>query len=442
MDTAAGWLPRELLVRILYFVDVDEDRRSVTRVCQTWRNALLESGHRVTFRAGQNSPGPELEIDRIHDLSALFPLCRHLRVVASPSRPFDPVLFSLLRPLELPCQLSSIELHKVQVDATGLSSILHAGHDQLRDLKCTQVEFVDVGRWKPGRKSGVWTLHLSDCRFVTARGVARSTEKIKALGAFLKAFAPRELTLETMELSDNLLGGYLAEQCDLTSLNLAGSRGFSHRSIARLPKFKLKELVLSACWVLNDDMCRVICDLCPCLETLGVYEGKISTTTVQLISNLSHLKTLDMGYSDGDVSPIDLRRMLRKLTGNLSVLNLSGVSAVNDYVLEEIGQMKTLKRLDISGCPGLTSSGLAAIAGLDLLEDLACGWSSKLCDAALALLPRSLERLDVSYASSITDVGINHLKQLGRLKELELTGCKVSREGIEGVEKRGVVIVA
>ena len=405
-------------------------------VCKTWRGCLLESRDCVSFRAG-----PPQSIDRIHKLSALFPLSRHLRVVASPSRPFDPVLFSLSRPLQLPCQLSSVELHKVQVDARGLSSVLHAGQEQLRELKCTQVEFVDVGRWKRGRKSGVQTLHLSDCQFVTARGVARSAEKRKALGAFLKVFAPRELTLETMELSDQLLGGYLSEQWELTSLNLAGSRGFSHRSIARLPRFKLKELVLSACWVLNDDMCRVICDLCPQLECLGIYEGKISTTTVQLISSLSHLKTLDMGYSDGDVSPVDLRRMLHKLTGNLSVLNLSGVSAVNDYVLQEIGQMKTLKRLDISGCPGLTGCGMAALAGLELLEDLSCGWSSQLNDAALALLPRSLERLDMSYASSVTDAGIDHLKQLCLLKELELTGCRVSREGIERAEKRGVMIV-
>jgi len=440
MDTGAGWLPRELLVRILYFIDVDEDRRSVSRVCKTWRGSLLEAaGTHVMFRVDSESTE---STDRVHELSALFPLSRLLRVVASPSRPFDPVLFSLSRPLELPCHLTSIELHKVAIDSRGLSSVLHAGQHQLRELKCTQVEFVDVGRWRPGRKSGVRTLHLSDCQFVSARGVARSAEKRKALGAFLKVFAPRELTLETMELSDQLLGGYLSEQADLTSLNLAGSRGFSHRAIARLPKLKLKELVLSACWVLNDDMCRVICDLCPQLETLGVYEGKISTTTVQLISGLSQLKTLDMGYSDGDVSPVDLRRMLHKLAGNLSVLNLSGVSAVNDYVLDEVRRMTSLRRLDISGCPGLTRCGMAALSGMELLEDLACGWSSELNDATLAQLPRSLVRLDVSYASSITDAGIDHLKHLCQLKELELTGCKVSREGIERAEKRGVTIVA
>ena len=387
----------------------------------------------MTFRAQSDL------IDGIHELSSLFPLSRHLRVVACPSRPFDPMLLALTRPLELPSRLRSVELHKVQLDARALSCVLHS-EQQLRAFKCTHVEFVDVGRWKPGRMRGVRTLHLSDCQFVSGRGVARSTEKRKALGAFLKAFAPRELTLETMELSDQLLGGYLAGQSELASLNLAGSMGFSHRSIARLPKNKLKELVLSACWVLNDDMCRVICDMCPWLETLGVYEGKISITTVQLISSLSHLKTLDMGYSDGDVSPIDLRQMLRKLAG-LHVLNLGGVSAVNDHVLDQIGQIKTLKRLDISGCACVTSDGLQALSGLGALEDLACGWSSNLTDAALALLPRSLERLDVSYASSITCVGLVHLERLERLTELKLTGCKVSREAIERVVKRGVKFI-
>ena len=90
----------------------------------------------------------------------------------------------------------------------------------------------------------------------------------------------------------------------------------------------------------------------------------------------------------------------------------------------------------------MTSCGMAALSGMELLEDLACGWSSELNDATLAQLPRSLVRLDVSYASSITEAGIDHLKHLCQLKELELTGCKVSREGIERAEKRGVTIVA
>lgn len=438
MDTAVGWVPVELLVRCLSFIDDECDAREVRCVSKVWRRALLESRESLSFRC-RSVAEETSSVEHIHELGTLFPLARHLKIVAWPSRPFDAVYFTLSRPLKFSPQLSRVTLHKVTVDAMALECLFHT--EQLREFKCTQVEFVDVGRWKRGSLGGVRRLYLSDCQFVSARRVARLTEKKKALGAFLGGFSPCELTLDTMELSDDLLGSYLSQLDKLTSLNLAGSRGFSHRAIARLPKFKLKELVLSACWVLNDEMCRVICEVCPGLECLGVYEGQISTTTVHLISCLCHLTTLDMGYSDGDVSPIDLQQMLHKLKG-LTVLNLGGVGAVNDFVMQQIGQMKTLKRLDISGCPGLTSNGFQALSSLESLEDLACGWTSKLGDKEVMALPESLERLDVSYASALTDAGLEHLMRLVRLKELKLTSCKVSGEGIERIKTRGVMVMA
>ena len=173
-----------------------------------------------------------------------------------------------------------------------------------------------------------------------------------------------------------------------------------------------------------------------------MYEGQISTTTVNLISNLSHLKTLDMGYSDGDVSPIDLQRMLHKLKG-LSVLNLGGVGAVNDFVMREIAKMKALKRLDISGCPSLTDEGYKALARLESLEDLSCGWTNKFTDEIIATLPATLEMLDVSYSSQLTDSGLHLLGRLVRLKELKLTNCKgLTNDAVEIVSRRGVRVVS
>ena len=361
MDLANGcWLPAHVLVELFRHVGGDE-AQNVAAVSKLWRACLWESRSIVEFRVGESGSASSA----VHELATRFPLSTTLRVVARPLRPFDLSRFSLCRPLAFPSRLSTLELHKVQIDAGTLDGLLHAS--QLRVIKCSHVEFIDVARWKhsvpvassasgephPTGPASVTSLSLTDCQFLTARGVGRQAEKKKALSAFLRAFGGvAELTLESMELSDGLLGGYLAGLDDLATLNLAGSRGFSYRAIARVQRFKLKELVLSACYVLNEDMCRVICTVCPGLETLGVYEGQISTTTVNLISSLSHLKTLDMGYSDGDVSPIDLQRMLARLKG-LRVLNLGGVAAVNDFVMLEVARMASLKRCALTlACVG------------------------------------------------------------------------------------------
>lgn len=221
------------------------------------RSSVLVSRTNVIFSVDSD----EEHLDRIHQLDKLFPLAKRLKVVAHPSRPLDSVRFSLSRPLVLPPRLDALELHKLQIDSKALSNLLQTS--QLRMFKCCHVEFIDLGRWKHG-STGVTSLYLRDCSFVSVRGLGRQAERRKALGALLKVFqGVQELTLESMELSDGLLGGYLAGLDELTSLNLAGSRGFSHRAISRVQKNKLKELVLSACWVLNDDMCRVICEVCP-----------------------------------------------------------------------------------------------------------------------------------------------------------------------------------
>ena len=491
MDLANGcWLPSHVLVELLRHVAGDE-AQNVAAVSKLWRACLWESRSIVEFRVGESGSASSA----VHELAARFPLSTTLRVVAHPLRPFDLSRFSLCRPLAFPSRLSTLELHKVQIDAGTLDGLLHAS--QLRVIKCSHVEFIDVARWKhsvpvassasgephPTGPASVTSLSLTDCQFLTARGVGRQAEKKKALSAFLRAFGGvAELTLESMELSDGLLGGYLAGLDDLATLNLAGSRGFSYRAIARVQRFKLKELVLSACYVLNEDMCRVICTVCPGLETLGVYEGQISTTTVNLISSLSHLKTLDMGYSDGDVSPIDLQRMLARLKG-LRVLNLGGVAAVNDFVMLEVARMASLKRcaltlacvgdrrrrrshsrhalrsfaslvriarshrsfaslaserLDISGCPSVTSDGYGSLRKLESLEELSCGWTSTFGDDEVEALPPSIVDLDVSYASRLTDVGLARMSErLAGLRRLKLTSCKgLTSEGIRKVSQR------
>jgi hypothetical protein len=104
-------------------------------------------------------------------------------------------------------------------------------------------------------------------------------------------------------------------------------------------------------------------------------------------------------------------------------LNLAGVSAVDDDVIRTVASMRSLERLDISECQGLSRKGFLPLGDLCNLKDLSVGWNSKLTDAAIECLPSSLEALDLSYASRISDAGLRHLKKMHNLKVLKLTNC-------------------
>jgi len=347
--------------------------------------------------------------EKVEKRVRLFPNVHTLKVVdCSWSHNVDwlPLLGGFLK-------LEKISLKGLQLNRLGVSHLAGLGQ------KLKQVEFVHVDFQGLRFEELIWSfahiqsLTLTDCHCEESRDSA-------VFGGGESNI--RELFCEGMCISNNVLHSISLME-NLESLNISGSYNFSELGISCLRSCKrLEKIVLSACRDVNDAMCQALTDL-RSLRTLSIFQSEISFIGLEYISKLSNLEVLDIGYLDGEFHQVDLVSSLSRLR-NLKVLNLSGVSTVNDDVMALIcSRMKSLVRLDISDCQGITREGFQHVQSLKCLKDLSCGWNSKITNACLKFIPKSIEQLDLSYSSKVSDDGIRHLRECANLRMLKLRYC-------------------
>ena len=105
-----------------------------------------------------------------------------------------------------------------------------------------------------------------------------------------------------------------------------------------------------------------------------------------------------------------------------------GMTAPNDLprpvddVLADLRGQSGIKTLHLGGAT-VTDKGLASVAELTDLRELAIWWATKISDAGVAHLGRlpRLRMVDISN-SSLTDEGVKHLASLPALEELSIEG--------------------
>ena len=192
----------------------------------------------------------------------------------------------------------------------------------------------------------------------------------------------------------------------------------------------------------------------PVVRVRRGYGTKIGDTEMKYLAEFEHLKELDLDeahVSDAGLQYIRGLREIEKL--NLSgtritgdgLANLKGMTKIkqlhlgrtqiNDAGLVNIEGMTELCELDL-GETAITDAGLAHLAGLSNLRFLDLYRCRQIADAGLVHLQklRDLRRLNVSQ-SQITDSGLLHLKGLSQLEHLDLTRTKVTKEGVEDLQK-------
>ena len=338
----------------------------------------------------------------------LFPNVSSLKVVDCWSQNVHwlPLLGGLLK-------LERISLKDLGLNRLGVNHLVGLG----RKLK--QIEFVHVDFKGLSCEELIWSfahiqsLALTDCH----------CEELRESSVFCGGESSiRELFCEGMCISDNVLHSISLLE-NLESLNVSGSYNFSKVGVSCLGSCKrLEKLVLSVCRDVNDAICEALADLIS-LKTLSIFQSEISCTGLERIGKLSNLVVLDIGYLDGEFHQADLLRNLSRLH-KLKVLNLCGVSTVNDDVITLVcSKMKSLVRLDISECQGITREGFQHVQSLKCLKDLSCGWNSKITNACLKFIPKSIEKLDLSYSSNVSDDGIKYLRECSNLRTLRLRYC-------------------
>lgn len=404
-------LPDHIICYILSLVDPN-DVYSVRQVSK--RFAKLANETRRTVQWVLSKPGLD-----VVKAARMFPMLESLHVVANSQSECDErAMLGWLANLGGLHRLSSVTLKGVQMlkqDMVDLSML-----SRLRSLEYVDVEFDEKMSHTTLDMSQIEHLRLADCRGLSHIDVGYMIQDFNGL---------RELSLEGMELSDTMFQ-YIGN-LKLRLLNLSGSFGFTSEGICMLQGDCLKSLLLSACWNLDDSMCRAISEVAPTLETLSIFESDVSSLSLGYLSKLSQLKVLDCGYVDGDFSSRDLEKLISQFK-MLEVLNFSGVTSVCDMTILKLASCKFLRRLDVSECSGISRHGFQSISHLKCLEELSLGWNNRLTNDSLQYIPDGIKVLDLSYASKISDIGLQHLKRLQKLKVLKLHYCHGIRDhGLE-----------
>ena len=136
-----------------------------------------------------------------------------------------------------------------------------------------------------------------------------------------------------------------------------------------------------------------------------------------------------------NLSPISTKHdLIEEIRSNSEaiVLDLSKYSElVDDEVLEAVGKLKQLRKLDLTRCHKVTDKGLQNLKFLTGMNKLILDDCSQLTDITLeSLIPlRNLSELRCSQCLKITDAGLLHISKIKSLKRLYLEECVDLTEG-------------
>jgi F-box/leucine-rich repeat protein 2/20 len=180
-------------------------------------------------------------------------------------------------------------------------------------------------------------------------------------------------------------------------------------------KKEILAIVLKFCAKITDTAVQYICTNCPNLETLDL-EGcrRVTDHGVAGLVDLSSLRTLRLDGLNKVSAGVVLS--VAAQCGELSSLSLSGLAIDDKAIIDLSNECKGIQGLELVGCNAVSDTGLLNLAGK---------------------LNSSLQTLNLSYCSKITDLGVEALaQQCGNLVSLNLYGCiKLSSAGIVALKK-------
>lgn len=172
-----------------------------------------------------------------------------------------------------------------------------------------------------------------------------------------------------------------------------------------LPEQTMNTIILDHCDYLQDTHLSLALKKLENLKHLAINECiGVAKHTLEVVGrHCKNLKTLELSGDFPSAQTADMLYLIHLV--NLEVLKITYNSKVsNDFLTDLVQHCQQLTTVDITGCSNVNDVGLTAIATLVRLE-----------------------KLIVSYMHHVTDDG---LKNMCGLKELECRGCLFSDRGM------------
>jgi hypothetical protein len=187
------------------------------------------------------------------------------------------------------------------------------------------------------------------------------------------------------------------------------------------------------------------------------FNKKVTDDGLKNLKGLKALKSLDLFFNE-QITDAGMKHV--KELPALTTLAL-GNTSVSDAGVEELKDFKNLKTLRLAGCIRLTDKatetikdfagledlslpstitdkGVKAVAGLKKLKSLYLGGCTALTDAAVKDIADNLPdlvslNLGALDGTKITDASVAQLSRLQKLRALDLTGAKITADGLKNL---------
>jgi hypothetical protein len=163
------------------------------------------------------------------------------------------------------------------------------------------------------------------------------------------------------------------------------------------------------------------------VDSISLVNVPVTDEWLEQLGKLSSLDSLLLRNTNITGKGVARLHLLPKL----EVLNVQGMTAVNDVTLRTISNGTRLKSLNFHDCKDITDAGVACLAPLNNLERLDLS-TTQVTDAGLAHLSRMSEMRLLSLANTrVTDEGLRHIANMKHLYWLDLRGTQISDDGLQ-----------
>ncbi|MDO5580546.1 MAG: hypothetical protein Q4G69_05390 [Planctomycetia bacterium] len=268
-----------------------------------------------------------------------------------------------------------------------------------------------------------------------ARHQARPTAAVSAPArpALTPPLASKENIEYLKKRITELKGTYkLARNGAIISLKVSGSAdgsGFNSEDMDKTGQLYDLESIFLEGSVFDDDYIAKMKDLKK-LTSITINNSNIKDASLEVLATLPELKTLDIRRDLMlENSSLEILQKMPKLETLLAYYNKFTNSGMN-----KISKVKTLKVVDVRGCPDVSDNGAKYLARLPLVEELYFrGSITNEGIQNLAQAPK-LRFVEFQDCNEINDMGIDAFKSLKTLTELRLFRCKgISDETVKGI---------
>ena len=203
----------------------------------------------------------------------------------------------------------------------------------------------------------------------------------------------------------------------------------TQETLGFLPDLKSLRVLNLADSTFSDEFLPVLEKVSPQLVQLDLRGCQISDKAAVVITRFTELRALRFNGKNGQTSISDEGVQALAACKSLKVLALDDLTFVGTDGLAALTGLKDLEELYLAGTIADDDS-CKLIAGFPLLKKLRLA-RNQVSDAALQTISvcSSLEELDLSEDSLITDAGMAHLAKLRELKKLNLWRVQISDNG-------------